>query len=105
MKRVMAALCAATLLLPAAASANPFAADSAKIRTDDLDLSTAAGQRRLEIRLSEAAADVCGRHMDLIHNVLKDQSRACQAEVIAENRARIAQLVARATGKHSLAMK
>ena len=105
MKTVVAALCAASLLLPAAASANPFAADSAKIRTDDLDLGTASGQRRLDIRLSEAAADVCGRHMDLIHNVLKDQARACQAQVIAENRTRIDQLVARAATKHSLAMK
>ena len=104
MKTLVAALCAATLLA-ASASANPFAAESATIRTSDLDLSKPADQRRLDIRLSEAAADVCGRHMDLIHNLLKDQARACQSEVIAENRARIAQLVADATSMHKLAMK
>ena len=105
MKTLLAALCAAAVLLPAAASANPFASEARTIRTDDLDLSKLADQRRLENRLSEAATDVCGRGMDLIHNALKDQARQCHDEVVAENRARVGQLVARATGAHGLAMK
>ena len=105
MKTLLAALCAAAVLLPAAASANPFASEAKTIRTDDLDLSKPADQRRLEIRLSEAATDVCGRRMDLIHNVVKDQARKCHDEVVAENRARVGQLIARATGQQSLALK
>jgi UrcA family protein len=45
------------------AGTNPAAAEPARtavVSTAGLDLSTAAGQRRLELRLLHAASDVCG---------------------------------------------
>jgi len=105
MKAVMSVLCAAALLLPATASANPFAADSAKVRTDDLDLTKPADQHRLKMRLTEAATAVCGRDMDRIHNVVKDKARACRNEVLSESMARYDLLVAHAKTQQTLAMK
>lgn len=107
MHAMMVALGAAGLLLPAVAVAaeNPLAASTSTVRTDDLDLAKPADRNRLEIRLAEAAADVCGRRMDLIHNMAATKARACQAEVVAENRARVEQLVASANAKRELAMR
>jgi UrcA family protein len=93
------------MVLPAAASANPFAADSAKIRTDDLDLARPADQKRLKMRLTEAAITVCGRDMDLIHNAAKDKARSCRDQVLAEGMARYDQRVAQAQAQQTLALK
>lgn len=105
MKAVLSMLCAAAMVLPAAASANPFAADSAKIRTDDLDLARPADQKRLKMRLTEAAISVCGRDMDLVHNAAKDKARTCRNQVLAESMAQYDLLVARANAPQTLAMK
>jgi UrcA family protein len=52
------------------------------VRTADLDLGSAAGQRKLDQRLAKAARDVCGAASDLD---LEGQNavRKCRAETFA----------------------
>lgn len=107
MNAFKAALGAVGLLLPAAAVAadNPFAASTSSVRLDDLDLARPADRERLEIRVANAAADVCGRRLDLIHNMAAKRSRECQADVIAEYSARVERLVANARAPRELAAR
>jgi UrcA family protein len=100
MKKSLVAL--AALMLAGTASAatttqNPFAQDSATVRLNDLDLSTADGQQRLAIRMDQAARAVCGEKMASVHIALEDQARECRSAVLADMRARIEARTANAT--------
>src|SRR5436190_1099053 len=55
---------------------------SSTVQTADLDLSSAAGQRALNHRLSLAAIDVCGTASD-VDIAGKNDVRQCRAEVLA----------------------
>lgn len=91
MKVAAAALAALVMTAPAlaAAPANPFASDKAVLSLKGLDLASVDGQRRLAIRMDQAARAVCGDRLATVHLSLDQQSRACQAEVIADIRSRI----------------
>ncbi len=95
MNRLTAVLATAMLVVPAgAAIANPFAKSESAVRYTDLDLSTAAGRQRLDVRLDQAAADVCGRGFDRIHPTLAQQAATCRHDVAAETREKITQRIA-----------
>ena len=96
MKIGMAALAAALVATPsfAAPNDNPFSQDSAVLDLRGLNLSTVEGQRRLAIRMDQAANAVCGEGLNRVHLALGEQTRACHAEVIADIRTRIATAMA-----------
>lgn len=54
----------------------------ATVETFDLDLSTAAGQRALDLRLTHAVRDVCGEASDA-DVAGKNAVRRCRAETMA----------------------
>lgn len=64
------------------------------VRTADLNLATDAGRRALDIRLSQAAREVCGTASD-VDLEGKNTVRACRDTVLADARARGEQLAAR----------
>lgn len=84
----LAAFAAAPAVLAAPAD-NPLAKDSVVLSLSKLDLATVNGQRSLAIRMDQAARAVCGDRLSTVHLALEEQSRACQAEVKADIRARI----------------
>lgn len=88
--KTMMALCALVVAGPAIANENPFAKDSVVLRYDDLNLDTATGRQRLDQRLANAAAAVCGAGLARIHLSMDARSRACRSEVVASYRAQIA---------------
>jgi UrcA family protein len=91
MKAFLAATAALTLAAPAIAAepVNPLAQSRATVSLAGLDLATVEGQQRLAIRMDQAARAVCGDRVATIHLSLAEQSRGCQAEVIANLRSRI----------------
>ncbi len=91
MKAVLAAAAALALAAPAFAAepVNPLAQSRATVSLAGLDLATVDGQRRLAMRMDQAARAVCGDRVATIHLSLAEQSRGCQAEVIASLRTRI----------------
>ena len=64
------------------------------VHTADLNLSTDAGRRALDVRLAQAAREVCGSASDA-DLAGKNKARACRANVLADARARGEQLAAR----------
>ncbi|HKX90798.1 MAG TPA: UrcA family protein [Sphingomicrobium sp.] len=64
------------------------------VHTADLDLTTDAGRRALDVRLSRAAREVCGEASD-VDLAGKNKVRACRDTVLADARARTAQLASR----------
>ena len=91
MKAVFAAAAALVLSAPAFAAepVNPLAQSRATVSLAGLDLATVDGQQRLAIRMDQAARAICGDRVATIHLTLAEQSRGCQAEVIASLRSRI----------------
>lgn len=91
MKTVLAAIAAfaAAPALLAAAPENPLAKDKVVLDLRNLDLATVEGQRLLAIRMDQAARAVCGDGLATIHLSLAEQSRQCQADVVADIRSRI----------------
>ena len=72
----IATAASAALLVPTVAEARSYEAyeeSSAKVKLDDLDLSTASGQVRLERRIARALQEVCGdprqRHLKIAAHV------------------------------------
>jgi UrcA family protein len=80
-----AALAASALAGPAAAQAEP---SSVLVRVSDLDLSRPADAARLDLRLRNAAREVCG-DADARNLSLSAQTSGCQAEAIARARAEV----------------
>jgi UrcA family protein len=52
------------------------------VRTADLDLSNPAGQRTLDLRIAQAARDVCGKPSDA-DLAGQNKARECRQDVIA----------------------
>lgn len=66
MRILMAAILAATLAAPALAAGNGYQQDVVRIRTGDLDLASAKGQRALDRRVATAMVALCG--MPVLHS-------------------------------------
>jgi UrcA family protein len=64
------------------ALAEPPLIATSTVRTADLDLSTASGQRVLDQRLSQAVKEVCGTASD-VDIEGKNDVRRCRAETLA----------------------
>ena len=77
----------ATLAMAPAVSAavpeNPLVKDAVVLDLKNIDLATVSGQRRLAIRMDQAARAVCGSGLATIHLALEEQARTCRAEVVA----------------------
>jgi len=69
-------------LLPVPAYAEPVSIFSSTVQTADLDLSTQAGQRALDHRLSIAVNEVCGAASD-VDVEGKNEVRRCKQETYA----------------------
>jgi UrcA family protein len=87
MKQTLRIILASALVTTAVIKAVPAFAEPAQINvsyvhTADLDLSSSAGQRALEVRLSQAAREVCGTASD-VDLEGKNDVRACRVEVLA----------------------
>lgn len=105
MKRTLLIIAGSALVTGLAIRAAPalsetLAADTnvSIVRTADLDLSTNAGQRRLDQRLVIAAGEVCGEASD---SDLKGQNdaRQCRKDVLSVARARAHAIVAAKTNE------
>ena len=82
------ALITAGAIKAAPAFAEPLPpANTAIVKTADLDLRTSAGQRKLDYRLASAAREVCGQASDTDLKG-KNAVRACRVETLAEARKR-----------------
>lgn len=89
----------ATLLAftAAPAIAEPVTAVST-VQTADLDLSTAKGQRALDLRLGQAVKDVCGTASDA-DIAGKNEVRRCRSETLARVASERDQRIARASSQ------
>lgn len=83
------AACIVANSMPATATDNPFAKEEAMLRLGGLDLSTAEGQRRLAIRMDQAARAVCGDRLSSVHLASDARARECRTAVIADMRAEV----------------
>ena len=93
MQSLALALAAAALAAPAAAKDE---APTVGVRYGDLDLTSAAGQRQLDIRLERAAREVCGFDEKMVGSHLRSQhSRECYREARRDLDQQFAQLVSR----------
>lgn len=71
------------------------------VRTADLNLSSAVGQRELDRRLVLAAREVCGNASDL-DLIGKNDVRECRNNVLAQARAKSGELVAGRTADRTI---
>lgn len=77
----------ALIFAAAAATATPVLAETpaiatSTVQTADLDLSSAAGQRALDLRLAQAVKEVCGVASD-VDVAGKNDVRRCRVETLA----------------------
>lgn len=79
------------------ALAEPPAIATTIVQTADLDLSSQAGQRALDHRLSQAVKDVCGIAFD-VDLAGKNDVRRCRVETLASLSAERDQRIAAASG-------
>ena len=79
------------------ALAEPITVTSA-VQTADLDLSTASGQRALDLRLTQAVKQVCGTASD-VDIAGKNEVRRCRVETLARLADERDQRIARASGE------
>ena len=82
---------------PALAEPAVAATNVSFVHTADLDLSSASGQRVLDVRLAQAARDVCGTASD-VDLAGKNDIRQCRKDVLAKARGEREQLIAAAAG-------
>jgi len=68
---------------------NPFAQDKAILNLQGLDLSTSEGQKRLAIRMDQAARAVCGERLAAVHLAAEAKAQECRTAVIADVRSQI----------------
>jgi len=86
---------AAIKAAPAIAEPAATAVNISLVRTADLDLSTASGQRALDARLAHAASEVCGTASD-VDLAGKNDVHKCRVNVLANAQSQRAQLLAAA---------
>jgi len=92
LKAGLAAFAACALATTAIAKdtpADPFAKEQVTLRLSGLDLSTVDGQRRLAIRMDNAARAVCGEGLDTVHLTANARTSECRQEVVANIRDQI----------------
>lgn len=77
--------------------AEPITASST-VQTADLDLSSAKGQRVLDLRLNQAVKDVCGEASD-VDIAGKNEVHRCRVETLAKAASERDQRIARASGE------
>jgi len=89
----------ATLLAFSAtpALAAPLVIATSVVQTADLDLSTAKGQRALDLRLTQAVKEVCGTASD-VDIAGKNEVRRCRVDTLANLSAERDQRIAAASG-------
>ncbi len=80
------------------ALAEPPVIATSIVETVDLDLSSKAGQRALDRRLTQAVKDVCGTASD-VDIAGKNDVRRCRVETLASLSAERDQHIARASGE------
>ena len=82
---IISALATAAAITAAPAFAEPASREVnvSLVRTADLDLSTAGGQRQLDLRLANAAREVCGAASELDLEG-KNEVRRCRDQVLAK---------------------
>ena len=104
MKQAIYIALASALITTAAIKAAPAIAQEpanginvSVVRTADLDLGSADGQRKLEQRLAQAAREVCGSASDFDIEG-KNAVRECRDETIAKAKAQRDSLVAARSG-------
>ena len=81
MAKMATALIAATLAVPAVAAERGYEQSQVRVQTADIDLSSAAGQRMLDKRLSLAMVRLCGTPVFFSRDELADLD-ACRAEAM-----------------------
>lgn len=98
MTKTIFALLLAVSAAPAVAETQASFQASTVVHTADLDLTTASGQRRLDLRLRNAAAEVCGTASP---SDLEGQNRArrCRKEAVASVAAERDQRIAAASSQ------
>ena len=79
---------AAIKAVPAIAEPLPSNVAVSVVQTADLDLASASGQRRLEVRLARAAREVCGLASD-VDLAGKNEVRECRNAVLAKAHAQV----------------
>ena len=94
LKAGLMALAACAIATPALAdtttkTADPFVQESVTLRLDELDLATVDGQRRLAIRMDNAARAVCGDGLDSVHLKAAARAEECRTQVLANIRSQI----------------
>lgn len=96
MTKIFIATLLAFTATPALAEAPAIAVST--VQTADLDLSTAKGQRALDLRLSQAAKEVCGKASpsDLAG---QNEARRCRTDTLAQLASERDQRIARANGE------
>ena len=88
------ALTAAALAVPAAAAEDQ--PPQVGVHYSDLDLTSEAGQRQLDLRLERAARDVCGMNETMVGSRLRaNHSRECYREARRHLDQEFAQAVSR----------
>ncbi|WP_083734287.1 UrcA family protein [Sphingopyxis sp. KK2] len=90
------------LSLTAAVPAFAAEAPTAEVRIADLDLSTAQGQQRLEIRVKSAARDLCVTGERGVAAMTRQSQ--CIADVMASAKPQADRAIARAEGGTQLAL-
>ena len=98
MKQTIRIILASALITAAALKGVPALAEPAPVAvsvvtTADLDLTSAAGQRQLQVRLAHAAREVCGTASDADLKG-KNDVRKCRDVVLAEANAQREQILA-----------
>ena len=91
----LALIASATTVAPSVAEAFEPVTVTSIVKTADLDLSGADGQRQLSIRIAQAAREVCGDVSD-VDLEGKNAARHCVADTIAAAASQREQLLAAA---------
>ena len=79
----LAIISSTATITPTVAEAAEAATVSTIVQTADLDLSSASGQRELDLRIVRAAREVCGEASD-VDLKGKNAVRQCRADTIAQ---------------------
>ncbi|WP_331852708.1 UrcA family protein [Qipengyuania flava] len=104
-KAGFAAIAAAALATPAMATTptDPFVQPSATLSLEGLDLASVEGQRRLAIRMDDAARAVCGDGLDTVHLHAHARAQECRVAVLDQIRDQIETRMAAKTAPVRLA--
>ena len=85
----------AAALGAAAVFAVPAAAETVEVKYDDLDLSTRAGQDKLERRIESAARSACGMEVRTGRLTPSTAQRQCLEQTKANVHEQVAEMIAR----------